>query len=65
MTESGFFDCGERARSGHVEYLGLEGEMGLPTVLVEDFNLSKDDRDKLSEYLRKNFNLDLKNYPPD
>jgi exonuclease III len=46
-----------------VDYLGLEGELSVPMVLVGDFNISEDDRAKLKEYLRKHFHLELKNDP--
>jgi hypothetical protein len=47
--------------SNLVDYLGLEGKLSMPMVLVGDFNISKDDRAKLKEYLRKHFHLELKN----
>lgn len=43
--------------------MGLQGEMSERMVQIENFNLYEDDGDKLIEYLRKNFILDLKNYP--
>jgi cytochrome c oxidase subunit IV len=30
-----------------VDYLGLEGELSVPMVLVGDFNISEDDRAKI------------------
>jgi hypothetical protein len=49
--------------SDRVDYLGLEGELSLPMVLVGDFNISENDGVKLKEYLRKHFHLELKNDP--
>jgi hypothetical protein len=46
-----------------VDYLGFEGELSVPMVLVGDFNISEDDRAKVKEYLRKHFHLELKNKP--
>lgn len=44
------------------DYLGLECEMNVLVVLVEDNNFYKDDRDKLKQFRRKRLNLELKNY---
>jgi hypothetical protein len=46
-----------------VDYLGLEGELSVPMVLVGDFNISEYNRAKLKEYLCKHFHLELKNDP--
>jgi exonuclease III len=46
-----------------INYLGLEGEVSVPMVLVGDFNISEDDQAKLKEYLHKHFHLELKNDP--
>jgi hypothetical protein len=46
-----------------VDYLGLEGELSVPMVIVGDFNISKDNRAKLKEHLSKHFHLELKNDP--
>lgn len=49
--------CGERAETDHVEYLRLESEIGIPVLLVGDFNDSEHHPDKLEEYQFKMFNL--------
>lgn len=62
-TQSEIIECGELAESDLVDYLKLKGEMNVPMVLGEDFHISEDDTDKLNEFVRKYFNLELKSYP--
>lgn len=41
----------------------IRNEMSLPVVLVGDLNRSGDDWDKLTNYLRKQSNLELNKHP--
>lgn len=46
-----------------VDYLSMEWQMGVLMVLIRDFHLSEDGRDKLKDYPPIRFNLKLKNNP--
>lgn len=60
MTQNEVIEYDERAASDLVDYLGLDVEMN---VLMVISNPPENDRDKLLEYPRKPFNMEMKNHP--